>query len=64
MLTLISNGEIDKNGKLDWFELRDKQSKTFSIELHKKIPIVVAGYVASQSETGGGAVITLTGFYK
>ncbi len=63
MLTLISNGEIDKNGKLDWLELRDKQSKTFSIELHKKIPIVVAGYVASQSETGGGAVITLTGFY-
>ncbi len=64
MLTLISNGEIDKNGRLDWLELRDKQSKTFSIELHKKIPIVVAGYVASQSETGGGAVITLTGFYK
>ena len=64
MLTLISNGEIDKNGKLDWLELRDKQSKTFSIELHKKVPIVVAGYVASQLGTGGGVVITLTGFYK
>lgn len=64
MLTLISNGEIDKRGKLDWLELRDKQSKPFSIEIHKKVPIVVAGYIASQSGIQGGAIITLTGFYK
>lgn len=68
MLTLISNGEIDKNGKLEWLELRDKQSKTFSIEVRKKIPLVVAGYIVTNMvnniETRSGAVIILTGFYK
>jgi len=64
MLTLISNGEIDRNGKFEWLELRDGQSKTFSVELGRKVSVIVAGYIVSYSQAGTKTVITLTGMYK
>ncbi|MGB8451772.1 MAG: hypothetical protein WCD89_05505 [Anaerocolumna sp.] len=64
MLTLISNGEIHKDGRIGWIELKDTQSRTFSFEIKKKVPLVVAGYISNTAITGAGANITLTGFYK
>lgn len=64
MLTLISDGEIQNNGKMEWMELTGNQSGTFSFDIKKKVPLVVAGYISGLALTGAGAVITLTGFYK
>lgn len=64
MITLISNGEIHKEGRVDWMELVGTQSRTYSFEIHKKVSLVVAGYISNPAIIGGGASITLTGFYK
>ncbi len=64
MLTLITNGEIHKDGRIDWVELMGAQSRTFSFEIKKKVPLVVAGYISNTAIIGAGAGITLTGFYK
>ncbi len=64
MITLITNGEILKGGRIDWMELNSAQSRTYSFEIHKKVPLLAAGYISNPAIIGGGASITLTGFYK
>ncbi len=64
MITLISNGEIHKDGRINWMELVGTQSRTYSFEINKQVSLVVAGYISNQAIIGAGANITLTGFYK
>lgn len=64
MITLISNGEINNNGIIDWMELMDTQSETFSFQINQKVSLVVAGYISNSSLIGAGAKLTLMGFYK
>lgn len=63
MLTLLTNGEIDENGRLDWLELKGSQTQTCSFPIHRKVPLIAAGYLLLRSGGGTGADITLTGFY-
>lgn len=64
MLTLISNGEIQENGRILWTELIGSQSRTFSFQIHKKVSLLAVGYITSPAWTNARVTITLTGFYK
>ncbi len=62
MLTLISNGEIHKNGRMERIKITGAESRIYVFEIHKKVSVIAAGYISNPSVTGGGASITLTGF--
>ncbi|QHQ61649.1 hypothetical protein Ana3638_13420 [Anaerocolumna sedimenticola] len=64
LFTLISNGEIHKNGMVDWMELYDTESVTYTFEIKQKVSLIVAGYISNISFSGAGARITLTGYYQ
>ncbi len=64
MLTLIVNGELRHGAVPNWMELNGTESKVFNYPVGEKVPLLVAGYITNHKLTGGGAKITLTGFYE
>ncbi|WMJ88974.1 hypothetical protein [Anaerocolumna sp. MB42-C2] len=64
LLTLLSNGEIHKNGRMDFVELYETESVTYSFEIKQKVSLIVTGYISNLLFLEAGAKITLTGYYQ
>lgn len=64
MVTLIADGDFAPGNLPGWTVLNGTESKIYTFEIGKKVPLVVAGYITNHAIVGGGAKITLTGFYK
>jgi len=66
MVTLLKKGELAylPDGTLPaWKEHTGNGCVTYTFDINAKVPLVVAGYISNKS-FGGGASITLYGFYK
>ena len=62
-LTLIVDGEIYKDGLIEWMELVGNSSYYLRFHIKKRVSIIVSGYVTGGLYIDGGAEITLSGFY-
>jgi hypothetical protein len=69
MVTLLNNGELAymNDGNIPpWADHFGSGNKIYEFTLNgrDKVPLVVDGYITSHAVIGGGATITLTGYYR
>lgn len=61
-VTLLANGEIVHEAP--WTKIDGSRQVEFSVPVNQQAPLVVVGYITNHDKVfGGGAKITLTGFY-
>lgn len=66
MVTLLKNGELAylPDGTLPgWVESTGSDTMTYTFDIGAQVPLVVVGYVSNKL-IGGGANITLLGYYR
>jgi hypothetical protein len=63
MVTLVAGGAIPNGGAFGWEVIEGTDSRLWSMTIGKNTSLVVTGYITNHQLIGGGATITLTGYY-